>query len=277
MNPAEKERTFAASTDLAGKTCLVVGGGSIAPGWGIGKAMSVAYARAGAKVLVCDRVLAAAAETAEIVRSEGGHAHPFEMDAVDPASVAAAVASAVEHFGSLDVLHNNVGIGKAGPSSATSAEDFRRVTDANLLALHISAQAAIPVMERQGGGVILTTSSITSLRFLGFPHLAYSVTKAAANHFSRAIAAEYAGAGIRANTLVVGLMDTPRIRITLQKTYGTDEGAMLKKRNDQVPLGFMGDAWDVAHAAVFLASDKARYISGAELVIDGALSATVRT
>jgi NAD(P)-dependent dehydrogenase (short-subunit alcohol dehydrogenase family) len=263
--------------DLAGKACIVIGGGSIAPGWGIGKAISVAYARAGAKVLVCDRNLDAATETAGIIESEGGIAIPVALDATDPAGVQAAVQKADDAFGSVDVLHNNVGIGKSGDSGQTSPEEWRAIADANLLALHIATQAVLPVMKRQHAGVILTTSSIGSLRYLGFPHLAYNVTKAAANHFSRLIAVEYAPYGIRANTLVAGLMDTPRIRVTLQKTYASSEAEMIERRNLQVPLGFMGDGWDVAHAAVFLASDKARYISGAELVIDGALTATTHT
>lgn len=267
----------ARSNDLEGKVCVVIGGGSIAPGWGIGKAISVAYARAGAKVLVCDRSLAAATETTDIIREEGGAAHALEVDAVDPKSVQAAIDAAIREFGSLDVIHNNVGIGKAGASANTSPEEWRGIADANLLALHISAQAAIPEMKKQGGGVILTTSSITSKRFIGLPHLAYSVTKAAANHFSRCIAVEYARDGIRSNALVAGLIDTPRIRVTLQKTYGLDEEAMVARRNEQVPLGFMGDAWDIANAAVFLASDKARYITGTELMIDGGLSVAART
>jgi NAD(P)-dependent dehydrogenase (short-subunit alcohol dehydrogenase family) len=263
--------------DLAGKVCLVVGGGSVAAGWGIGKAISVGYARAGAKVVVCDRIHDAAQAVVDLIVDEGNEAVAVEMDAADSASVARAVGVACDRFATVDVLHNNVGIGKAGDSANTSSDDWRRISDANLLSLHIATQAVIPLMKASGGGVILTTSSVGSLRYLGFPHLAYNVTKAAANHFSRLIAAEYAPFRIRANTLVVGLMDTPRIRNTLQATYGASERDMVERRNAQVPIGFMGDAWDVANAAVFLASDKARYISGAELVIDGGLTATTRT
>ena len=256
---------------------MVVGGGSAAPGWGIGKAICVAYARAGAKVVVCDRDIDAARAVADLTSSEGSEALPVPMDAADATSVQKSVRLACERFGRVDVLHNNVGIGKAGSSENTSADDWRRISDANLLALHVATQAVIPQMKEQGSGVILTTSSVGGIRYLGFPHLAYNVTKAAAIHFSRLIAVEYAPFNISANTLVVGLMDTPRIRNTLQKTYGASEDDMLARRNAQVPLGSMGNAWDVAYAAVFLASDKARYISGTELVIDGALTATTRT
>jgi NAD(P)-dependent dehydrogenase (short-subunit alcohol dehydrogenase family) len=265
------------TNDLKDRTCVVMGGGSVTPGWGIGKAISVAYGRAGGKVAVCDRVLSAAEEAAEIIRSEGGEAEAFEVDASDETSIAQVVSAIRARFNTIDVLHNNIGIGKAGDSSQTTGDDWRRISDANLLSLHLATQAVIPVMKENHRGVILTTSSVGSLRYLGFPHLAYNVTKAAANHFSRLVAADYAEFGIRANTIVVGLMDTPRIRVTLQRTYGASEEDMLARRNKQVPVGFMGDAWDVAHAAVFLASDKARYISGTELVIDGALTATTRT
>lgn len=261
--------------DLANKTCLIIGGGSIAPGWGIGKAIAVAYARAGGRVVVTDINPDAAAETAEIIRNEGGQAVSCALSATDPSSVGAAVALSIETFGSLDVLHNNVGIGKAGDPAETSVEDWRRISDANLLALHVATQAVVPQMKKQRSGVILTTSTIGSLRHIGTPHIAYGVTKAAANHFSKLIAVEYAPYGIRANAIIVGMLNTPRIRLTMMAAYGGDERAMIDKRNKQVPLGFMGDAWDVAHAATFLASDKARYISGTELVVDGALTATM--
>jgi NAD(P)-dependent dehydrogenase (short-subunit alcohol dehydrogenase family) len=262
--------------DLVGKVCVVIGGGAAAVGWSIGKALSIAYARSGAKVVVCDRDGNAAQAVVDQITDEGGEAVAIEVEAADSNSVARAVDTTRECFERIDVLHNNVGIGKAGESSNTSPDDWRRIADANLLSLHVASQAAIPVMKANGGGVILSTSTVGSLLYLGYPHLAYNVTKAAANHFSRMIAAEYASYRIRANTLIVGLMDTPRIRNTLQKTYGGSEESMLRQRDRQVPLGFMGDAWDVAHAAVFLASDKARYISGAEIVIDGALTATTR-
>jgi NAD(P)-dependent dehydrogenase (short-subunit alcohol dehydrogenase family) len=264
------------SGELTNKACIVVGGGSIAPGWGIGKAVSVAYARAGARVLVCDQSLEAAKETVSIIEAEDHTALAFALNATDVLGMQQAAGVALDAFGSIDVLHNNVGIGKAGESADTSADEWRTIADANLLSLHIATQAVLPTMKRQKEGVILTTSSVGSLRYLGFPHLAYNVTKAAANHFSRLVAAEYASFGIRANTLVAGLMDTPRIRVTLAKTYASSDVEMMKRRSTQVPLGFMGDGWDVAYAAVFLASDRARYISGAELVIDGALTATTR-
>jgi NAD(P)-dependent dehydrogenase (short-subunit alcohol dehydrogenase family) len=264
------------SRDLANKTCLIIGGGSIAPGWGIGKAIAVAYGRAGGRVVVTDINPDSAAETAEIIRKEEGQAVSCALNATDPDSVGSAVALAIETYGSLDVLHNNVGIGKAGDPAETSVEDWRRISDANLLAVHVATQAVVPQMKKQRAGVLLTTSTIGSIRHIGTPHFAYGATKAAANQYSRLAAVEYAPYGIRANAIIVGMLNTPRIRVTMMAAYGGDEQAMIEKRNKQVPLGFMGDAWDVAHAATFLASDRARYISGTELVIDGALTATMR-
>lgn len=260
---------------LDGKVCLVLGAGSLAPGWAIGKAIAVSYARAGARVVVGDVDFAAARAVADLIESEGCEALPHAVDACDEASVAAAVAASVDRFGTISVLHNNVGIGKSGDSSGTSVADWRRISDANLLSLHIATQKVLPFMKQSGSGVILNTSSITALSHIGVNHLAYGVTKAAANHFCKLVAVEYAAAGIRANAIVVGTIDTPRIRATMQAAYGNEE-EMLRKRNAQVPLGFMGDAWDVANAAVFLASERARFISGIELVVDGALTATTR-
>ena len=269
--------TASAQPELQGKACIVVGGGSIAPGWGIGKALAVAYARAGARVLVTDVSSKAAAETAAIITGEGNTAISRVMDATDPASVEAGMQHCLETFGRIDVLHNNVGIGKSGPSQNTTVDDWRRIADANLLALHIACQAAVPHMIARGSGVVLATSSIASLRYIGSPHLAYGVTKAGANHFMRLMAAEHAASGIRFNSIVVGLVDTPRIRHTMMGSYGGNEEEMIRKRNAQVPMGFMGDAWDVANAAVFLASDRARYITGTELILDGGLSTTMRS
>lgn len=261
---------------LNDRVCLVLGGGSLAAGWAIGQATAIAYARAGARVMVGDQDLAAAQATVTAIRQQGGQAQACAVNVTDEASVQEAVDQTLRHFGALQVLHNNVGIGKSGDSARTSAADWQRISDANLLALHLASQAVIPAMRQAGGGVILCTSSIASQRYVGIPHLAYGVTKAAANHFCKMMAVEYAPDNIRVNALVVGLVDTPRIRNTMMGTYGQDEAAMVQRRNAQIPLGRMGDAWDVANAAVFLASDRARFITGAELVIDGGMGATVR-
>jgi NAD(P)-dependent dehydrogenase (short-subunit alcohol dehydrogenase family) len=275
MRPVGSLKTPTAGC-LDGRVCLVLGAGALSKGWAIGQAIAIAYARAGARVMVGDQNLEAANATVRFIQSQGAQAQACEVDVTSEVSVQNAVSNTVSAFGALHVLHNNVGIGKSGDSAQTTALEWQRISDANLLALHLASQAAIPCMRKAGGGVILCTSSIASHRYVGIPHLAYGVTKAATNQFCKMMAVEYAPDNIRVNALVVGLVDTPRIRNTLMGTYGQDEEAMVRRRNAQIPLGEMGDAWDVANAAVFLASDRARFISGIELVIDGGMSATVR-
>jgi NAD(P)-dependent dehydrogenase (short-subunit alcohol dehydrogenase family) len=261
---------------LEGRTALVIGGGSIAPGIGIGRAVALAYAREGARVAVADVRPEAAEETVALVREAGGAAQAIAMDVTDDASIRAGVADAVARLGGIDLLHNNVGLGKAGDPALTSPEDWRRIQDANVTALHVACQAVLPGMIERRRGVILTTSSIAGLRHLGYAHLAYATTKAAAIHFTRMIAIDYARFGIRANTIVAGLIDTPRIELTLKAAYAaTGAEDMRARRAAVVPLGRMGRAEDVAEAAVFLASDRAAFVTGTELVVDGGLSAVV--
>ncbi len=260
---------------LEGRTALVVGGGSIAPGIGIGRAIALAYAREGASVAVADVTAEAAAETVRLVETAGGTALALTIDVTDDGSIQRGVAAAETALGRIDVLHNNVGLGKAGDPAATSPADWRRIQDANVTALHVAAQAVLPGMIARGRGVILTTSSIAALRHLGYAHLAYATTKAAAIHFTRMLALDYARHGIRANTIVAGLIDTPRIELTLKAAYAAEGGDMRARRAAVVPLGRMGTAADVAEAAVFLASDRAAFITGTELVVDGGLSVAV--
>jgi NAD(P)-dependent dehydrogenase (short-subunit alcohol dehydrogenase family) len=255
------------------KVALVTGGGSVAPGWGIGKACCVAFARAGLRVAVVDVNREAAEETAALVRAEGGEAIALAADVSDEAAVAAMAQAALAHFGRVDVLHNNVGIGKVGGPTEIGLDDWNRIHATNVTSLLLTARAFLPGMTQRASGVILTTASVAAIRYVGYPHLAYGVTKAAAIHFTRMVALQYAAQGVRAVSLVPGLMDTPRIAQTVGRQFGADPARAGAARAAQVPLGYMGNAWDVAHAAVFLASDAARYITGTELVIDGGLTA----
>lgn len=264
------------SQRLAGKVVLIAGAGSVAPGWGIGKATAVACARAGARIVAADIDLDSARETAALAEAEGAEAIAAAVDVASEESVAALAESAIARFGRVDVVHNNVGIGKVGGPLDIPVDDWDRIQRTNVTALAIAARAFLPGMRERQSGVFLTTSSVAALRYVGFPHMAYSVTKAAALHFTRMIAAQYAADGIRAVTIVPGLMDTPRIRQTVARAFPDLPFEELRtKRDRQVPLGTMGDGWDVAHAVVFLASEEARYVTGTELVIDGGLSLTM--
>lgn len=264
-------------SELQDRVAVVLGGGSIGPGWGIGKAVSVAFAKAGAEVVVADRDLASAEETCALIAAEGGRGTAAGVDVADDDGLIAALKGVLDTFGRIDVLYFNVGIGKAGPSLDTSPAEWRRICDANLTALHVAATTVLPAMREQGRGVILATSSIAGLRDVGYPHLAYGSTKAAVIHYLRLLAVENARYGVRANTIVPGLIDTPRIEKTVAGAYGAAGLAAMKDmRAAQPPLGRMGTAFDIAEAALFLASDRASYITGTELLVDGGLAATTR-
>lgn len=263
--------------DLQDRVALVIGAGSIAAGIGIGRAIAICMARSGARVIAADADLAAAEETVSLIHDEGGQAEACTVDVLDDASITGLIAGIEERYGRLDILHCNVGLGKSGPSGNTSPADWRRISDANLTSLHVAAQAVLPMMRAQGGGVITVTSSIASIRHVGYPHLAYSATKAGANQFVRALEVELAPDGIRVNAIIAGLIDTPRIGITLAQSYGDrTEAQMRETRARQCPMGRMGTAWDIAETSVFLASERAGYITGTDIVVDGGLSASIR-
>lgn len=260
-------------TDLTGRIIFVSGGGSAGPGWSIGRASCVTYARLGAKVCVVDRDLASAEETTRIILDEGGIAQTFVGDVSEEAEVKRLFSEAREQFGPIDVLHHNVGVGKVGGPMETSAEDFDRIHKINVRSLLLAAQEVLPEMVARKTGNVIAISSVAGMRYLGYPHLAYSVTKAANTQFIRMIAQQYADKGIRANTVVPGLIDTPRIANTVAKMFSENSLDEVRAARDrQVPMGHSGNAWDVAHACAFLVSDAASYITGTELVVDGGLT-----
>ena len=259
---------------LAGKVAMVVGAGSSGPGWGNGKATSVLFAREGAKVFCIDINLAAAGETVAMIRGEGGAAEACRADVAKVEDVAAMVARCLEVYGRIDVLDNNVGILEVGGPVEASEESWDRVIDVNLKSMFLTCKHVLPVMLRQGGGVIVNIASIAGIRDTGVPYISYSASKGAVIPFTRSVALQYARQGIRANAVVPGLLNTPMIVEPLKDVYAAgDIDEMIRKRNAQCPTGKMGDAWDVAYAALFLASDEAKYITGTELVVDGGITA----
>lgn len=260
-------------TDLTGRVIFVSGGGSAGPGWSIGRASCVTYARLGAKVCVVDRDQASAEETTRLILEEGGIAKTFVGDVSEQDQVKRLFNEARQQLGPIDVLHHNVGIGKVGGPMETSVEDFDRIHKVNVASLLLAAHEVLPEMVSRGKGNIIAISSVAGMRYLGYPHLAYSVTKAANTQFIRMIAQQYADKGIRANTVVPGLIDTPRIANTVAKMFsenGLDEARAARDR--QVPIGRSGTAWEVAYACAFLVSDAASYITGTELVVDGGIT-----
>jgi NAD(P)-dependent dehydrogenase (short-subunit alcohol dehydrogenase family) len=232
----------------------------------------VLFAREGAKVLAADLRLAAALETKGIIEGEGGVCEAVACDVSKAKEVAAMVEACMKAFGRIDVLHNNVGIVEVGGPVETSEESWDRVNDVNLKSMFLTCKEALPHMERQGKGAIVNIASISGIRWTGVPYVSYSATKAAVIHFTRVVALQYARAGIRANSILPGLMNTPMVHASLIGAYGANAEEMVRKRDAQCPMGRMGDAWDVAYAALFLASDEAKYITGTELIVDGGLT-----
>lgn len=259
---------------LTGRTAIVFGAGSSGPGWGNGKAAAVAYAREGARVVCVDISEAAAAETAAIIAQEGGVAFSAVADVTSLVSVEAAVATAFERFGRLDILHNNVGVVVHGGPVDLDEDAFRRNLDLNVGSVFRTAKAVLPHFLRRGSGVIVNISSLAGVRWTGYPYFAYYAAKGAVNQATVALALQYAPHGIRANAIMPGLIDTPLIYQQISSQYGSTE-EMVAARNRLVPLGRMGTAWDVAAAAVFLASDDAKFITGVLLPVDGGQSCAV--
>lgn len=259
---------------LAGKVALVTGAGSVGPGWGNGRAAAVLFAREGARVVVVDRDPVAAAETARLIDEEQREVLVLEADVTDLASVNAMAASALKKFGRIDVLLNNVGGSIPGGPEEMSVEEFRGQLDINLTSVFITAKVVLPTMAKQGGGAIVNVGSIGGLRHLGHDHVGYSASKSALVQFTRQIAVRYARNNIRCNTVIPGMIDTPLLehRVSRQKGRG-DLATLRREAQTRVPLGRRGDAWDVAYAALFLASDEAKYVTGTEILVDGGLMA----
>jgi NAD(P)-dependent dehydrogenase (short-subunit alcohol dehydrogenase family) len=258
---------------LDGRVALVAGAGSSGPGWGNGKASAVAYARAGAAVACLDVEEKAAAETAAIITGEGGRAIALACDVGKDGDVAAAVASVEARLGPIDILHNNVGIARMGGPIELDEADWQRVIDVNLTGMFRTAKHVLPGMLARGKGVVTNISSVAAVRWTGYPYSAYYASKAAVNQFTVGLALQYAAKGIRANVIMPGLMDTPLIYRQISGQYKSAE-EMVEARNAACPMGRMGTGWDVANAAVFLASDAAGYITGVCLPVDGGHSAS---
>lgn len=258
---------------VSGKAVLLIGGGAPEEGWSNGKAAAVLYAREGGRVVVADRDPEAAERTAEAIRAEGGSAAATRADITSGEDLARLAEFARKEYGRIDILHNNVGIAETGGPVETSEESWNRLVAVNQTGIFLACKHVLPVMIEQGAGSIVNVGSVAALRWIGFPYVAYTATKAAVLAMTQNIALQYAGQGIRANCVLPGLMNTPMIRAPLAASYGGDVDEMIAKRDRQSPTGKMGDAWDTAYAALFLASDEARYVNGTHIVVDGGLSA----
>jgi NAD(P)-dependent dehydrogenase (short-subunit alcohol dehydrogenase family) len=250
---------------LSGKVAIVTGAAAQAEGVGNGTAVAILFAREGASVVLVNRSPERAKALEETIRSEGGEATAFAADVTQPEATQAMAAFAAERYGRLDILHNNVGVGASGNTVTGSLDDWNRLLQTNLTSAMLCCRACIPRMRDGGGGSILNVSSSAGMLGLsGTPGaVAYTATKAGLQGLTLSVAADHAAEGIRANCLIVGTVYTPLV------AFIGEEGR--ERRRKAVPLQTEGTGWDVAYAAVYLASDESRWVSGVMLPIDGGL------
>ena len=249
---------------LAGKTAIVTGAGSRAPGIGNGRAAAILFAREGADVLLVDRDEGAALATRELIREDGHEAEVLAADVTSAEDCQAMAAAAVQRFGRLDVLHNNVGIGSRGTVEQISEEEWDEVMRVNVTSMMLAAKAAVPAMRDSGGGAIVNVSSIAALRPRGLT--AYSVSKGAVATLTQALAVDHGPDGIRANCIMPGPVYTPMV-------YAAGMSDELRERRRMASLlQVEGEPWDIAWAAVYLASDEAKYVTGVILPVDGGVT-----
>ena len=250
---------------LAGKVAIVTGAGSRGPGLGNGKATAILFAREGARVLCADVVRERAEETVALIGGEGGQAEAFAADVTRPEECRAMVAAAVERWGGLDVLHNNVGIESRTDLLETTLEEWDQTLRVDLTSMFVATQSAVPALAARGGGSVICVSSVAGLRGVG--RTAYAAAKAGAIGFVRSVAGQLGPQGIRVNAIAPGLVWTPMVE------FRGPQGREQRRRAS--PLGTEGTGWDVGWGAVYLASDESRWVTGQTLVIDAGLTITV--
>lgn len=258
---------------LHGKVALVTGAGSVGAGWGNGRATAVRFAQEGAIVVGVDRNPEALAATAALLEADGLAMTSLTADVLDERSIEELVGNVVERHGRVDVLVNNIGGSARGGATDLSPQEWQAQLDFNLTSVYLMLRHVVPVMRTGGGGAIVNTSSTSGIRFTGSHQIGYAASKAGVIQLSRAAAVEYAGDGIRVNTVVPGQLHTPMVEARLaRQRAGGDIEALLAQRAARIPLPWSGDGRDTANAALFLASDESRFVTGTEIVVDGGMS-----
>jgi len=261
---------------LAGKIALVSGAGTLKKSFtssdqvGNGAACAIRFAQEGATVICTDRSLAAAEETADLIRAKGQHAIALPLDVTDTVQIEDVVADVAKRYGGIDVLHNNVGIEIQGDLLAVKDEEWDQVMAVNLRGTMAVSRAVLPHMRIRGGGSIINVSSTASLKWSPMQFLSYSTSKAGLNHMTRVIARQYAHEQIRCNCIVPGMIRTPHA----DALYANEAEAVRghEFRDSRCPIGRQGTPWDIANAALFLASEEAAYVTGTLLTVDGGSS-----
>lgn len=257
--------------DLTGQVALIAGIGCVGEGWGNGFAIATLFARQGATILGFDINLDAANRSRDSILKENPKINIVVMkgDVTSAASIKEVVTKCMKAHGRIDILVNNVGRAESGDPASMSEEIWDSQMKLNLKSVYLTTHFVLPIMEKQGSGSVVNISSVSGLRHIGSPHIAYSAAKQAIIGFTRSTAVLYADKGVRLNTVVPGLINTPLVKMIVEKQLGQDYSQVSKVRDAQVPTGKMGSAWDIANAVLFLASREASYITGTEIVVDG--------
>ena len=278
-SPPTIRQPSAIYSDLKDKVVLLTGIGQTGDQtmWGNGAATALTLAQQGARIFGCDLHLAAAEHTAQRLRAAvpGVSVTVTAADVTREADVAALVAACIATYGRIDILINNVGRSEPGCPATMSPDVWDAQTDVNLKSVYLCCHHVLPLMTAQPtGGVIVNVASIAALRYIGKPQVAYAATKAAVIQFTKATAVIYAARGVRMNVVVPGLMHTPLVSVLADKYAGADLQGLVEKRNRAVPMGRMGDSFDVAEAVGWLASEVSRYVTGQKIVVDGGITSS---
>ena len=263
-----------ATKRFEGRVAFVTGAGCVGAGWGNGRAVAVQLAREGARVLATDIDATSLEQTIAMAGEAGDNIVPFLCDVTDEASIHTALTRCEEALGAPDVLVNNVGGSAPGGAAEITREAWDRQILFNLTSVFLTCKAVLPGMQARKSGAIVNLASTSGLRYTGAAQAGYAAAKAAVIQFSRVTAVQYAPFGIRVNTVVPGQLHTPMVESRLAgQRSGGDVDALLQSRLRRIPLGFMGDGRDTAHAVAYLASDDARFVTGTEIVLDGGMTA----
>ncbi|KAF5494462.1 3-oxoacyl-[acyl-carrier-protein] reductase FabG [Colletotrichum siamense] len=276
QNGTHDDIVIASYPDLRDKIVFLTGIGQSGNQemWGNGAATARLLAKQGAKIFGCDLYLEPAQHTQKSIVVEGGDVTVVAADVTNDDSVKSAVDACLAKYGRIDILINNVGRSEPGGPAEMTEKAWDAQTNVNLKSVYLCCHHILPLMEKQGSGAVVNVASIAGLRYIGKPQVAYAATKAAVIQFTKATAVIYASKNIRMNVVVPGLMDTPLVGMLADKYAGGDVEGFKAKRNKAVPMGRMGDSFDVAMTALFLASSQSRYITGQKIVVDGGITSS---